>query len=168
MGVWKTDRLGRSLHDIINTIHFFNGLKIAIEFISQGLRTIDEEGKENPISKMVISILAVVAEADIDLQPISIPSASLLPNLFLLCVRAYRIIYLHDSVLIAQSYSLLLLNGSCCFFPPTCVLSNVPVYDVKESIKQQYKPLSPASVGADDALSFPHKGVRASSGTQRQ
>ncbi len=64
LGVWQIDRLGRSLHDIINTIHYFNGLKIPIEFISQGLRTIDEEGKENPISKMVISILGVVAEME--------------------------------------------------------------------------------------------------------
>src|SRR5450759_1978009 len=53
LGVWQIDRLGRSLHDIINTIHFFNELKIPIEFISQGLRTIDGGGKENPISKMV-------------------------------------------------------------------------------------------------------------------
>jgi len=64
LGVWQIDRLGRSLHDIISTIHYFNGLKIPIEFISQGLRTIDEEGKENPISKMVISILGVVAEME--------------------------------------------------------------------------------------------------------
>jgi DNA invertase Pin-like site-specific DNA recombinase len=64
LGVWQIDRLGRSLHDIINTIHFFNGLKIPIEFISQGLRTIDDQGKENPISKMVISILGVVAEME--------------------------------------------------------------------------------------------------------
>jgi DNA invertase Pin-like site-specific DNA recombinase len=64
LGVWQIDRLGRSLHDIINTIHFFNGLKIPIGFISQGLTTIDEEGKENPISKMVISILGVVAEME--------------------------------------------------------------------------------------------------------
>lgn len=64
LGVWQIDRLGRSLHDIINTIHFFNELKIPIEFISQGLRTIDEGSKENPISKMVISILGVVAEME--------------------------------------------------------------------------------------------------------
>ena len=62
LSVSQIDRLGRSLHDIINTIHFFNELKIPIEFISQGLKTIDSDGKQNPISKMIISILGVIAE----------------------------------------------------------------------------------------------------------
>jgi hypothetical protein len=56
------DRLGRDLRDIINTIHYFNEHKICIHFISQGLSTLDHNGKENPISKMMISILGVVAE----------------------------------------------------------------------------------------------------------
>ncbi len=58
------DRLGRDLRDIINTIHFFNERKIAIQFISQGLTTLDHNGKENPISKMMISILGVVGEME--------------------------------------------------------------------------------------------------------
>lgn len=58
------DRLGRDLRDIINTIHFFNERKIAIHFISQGLTTLDHNGKENPISKMMISILGVVGEME--------------------------------------------------------------------------------------------------------
>jgi hypothetical protein len=36
--------------------------KIAIIFISQGLTTLDHNGKENPISKMMISILGIVGE----------------------------------------------------------------------------------------------------------
>ncbi len=56
------DRIGRDLRDIINTIHFFNQHRICIHFISQGLSTLDDNGKENPISKMIISILGVVAE----------------------------------------------------------------------------------------------------------
>jgi len=62
--VWSIDRLGRNLRDIINTIHFFNEKKVAIRFISQGLVTLDENGKENPISKMMISILGVVGEME--------------------------------------------------------------------------------------------------------
>jgi DNA invertase Pin-like site-specific DNA recombinase len=58
------DRLGRDLRDIINTIHFFNQHKICIHFISQGLSTLDHNGKENPISKMMISILGVVGEME--------------------------------------------------------------------------------------------------------
>ncbi len=56
------DRLGRDLRDIMNTIHFFNQHNISIHFISQGLTTLDGNGKENPISKMIISILGVVSE----------------------------------------------------------------------------------------------------------
>lgn len=64
LSVWTIDRLGRDLRDIINTIYFFNQKKIAISFISQGLTTLDEKGKENPIAKMMISILGVVGEME--------------------------------------------------------------------------------------------------------
>lgn len=64
LSVWTIDRLGRDLRDIINTIHFFNQKKISINFISQGLTTLDANGKENPISKMMISILGVVGEME--------------------------------------------------------------------------------------------------------
>ena len=56
------DRLGRDMRDIMNTIHFFTDKNICIHFISQGLSTLDEYGKENSISKMIISILGVVSE----------------------------------------------------------------------------------------------------------
>jgi len=64
LGVWQIDRLGRDLRDIINTIHFFVEKKIPINFISQGLTTLDNTGKENPISKMMISILGIVGEME--------------------------------------------------------------------------------------------------------
>lgn len=62
--VWTIDRLGRDLRDILNTIHFCSQRNISITFISQGLKTIDEDGKENPISKLVISILGTVGEIE--------------------------------------------------------------------------------------------------------
>jgi DNA invertase Pin-like site-specific DNA recombinase len=64
LGVWQIDRLGRDLRDIINTIYYFVEKKISINFISQGLTTLDENGKENPISKMMISILGIVGEME--------------------------------------------------------------------------------------------------------
>jgi len=64
LSVLSIDRLGRDLRDIINTIHFFTEKRISINFISQGLRTLDDSGKENPISKMMISILGVVGEME--------------------------------------------------------------------------------------------------------
>jgi DNA invertase Pin-like site-specific DNA recombinase len=62
--VHQIDRIGRDLRDIINTIHLFNSLKTPIYFIQQGLKTLGQDGKENPISKMMISILATVGEME--------------------------------------------------------------------------------------------------------
>jgi len=64
LSVWTIDRLGRNLRDIINTIHFFSERKIPIIFLNQGLRTIDENGKNNPIANLMISILATVSEME--------------------------------------------------------------------------------------------------------
>lgn len=62
--VWEIDRLGRNLMGILSTIQFFNEKGIAIHFINQGLKTLDATGKENVISKMIISILGVVSEME--------------------------------------------------------------------------------------------------------
>ncbi len=64
LSVISIDRLGRDLRDIINTIHFFSERKISIHFIGQGLTTLDENGKESPISKLMISILGTVGEME--------------------------------------------------------------------------------------------------------
>jgi DNA invertase Pin-like site-specific DNA recombinase len=64
LGVWQIDRLGRDVRDILNTIHYFNQNGICIHFISQGLKTLDIQGKENPITKMIISVLGVVSEME--------------------------------------------------------------------------------------------------------
>jgi DNA invertase Pin-like site-specific DNA recombinase len=64
LSVWTIDRLGRDLRDILNTIHFFTSKYITIHFLSQGLVTLDESGKENPISKLMISILGIVGEME--------------------------------------------------------------------------------------------------------
>jgi DNA invertase Pin-like site-specific DNA recombinase len=64
LSVWQIDRLGRDLRDIMNTIHYFNQKGVCINFVSQGLSTLDHQGKENPISKMIISILGIVGEME--------------------------------------------------------------------------------------------------------
>jgi DNA invertase Pin-like site-specific DNA recombinase len=64
LSVLSIDRLGRDLRDIINTIHFFTANNTTIHFISQGLSTLGDNGKENPISKMMISILGIVGEME--------------------------------------------------------------------------------------------------------
>lgn len=62
--VKSLDRLGRDLLDVLNTILFFNNHRICIYFVSQGLKTLNDKGEENPISKMVISILGVISEME--------------------------------------------------------------------------------------------------------
>lgn len=62
--VYSIDRAGRDLRNIINTIHYFTSKGICINFISQGLSTLNPEGKENAISKLMISILGTVAEME--------------------------------------------------------------------------------------------------------
>lgn len=64
ISVHQIDRLGRNLLDILNTIAFFNKKGICIHFIQQGIKTLNDNGTENPISKMIISILGVVAEME--------------------------------------------------------------------------------------------------------
>ena len=64
LSVWTIDRLGRDLIDILNSIQYLSERGIRIHFIQQGLISLDEEGKENPISKMIISILGIVAEME--------------------------------------------------------------------------------------------------------
>ena len=64
ISIWQIDRSGRDLRDILNFIHYATERNIPIHFLSEGLKTIDDNGEENPISKMVISILGVVAEME--------------------------------------------------------------------------------------------------------
>lgn len=64
ISVHQIDRLGRNLLDILNTISFFNEKGICINFVQQGIKTLNDDGSENPISKMIISILGVVAEME--------------------------------------------------------------------------------------------------------
>jgi DNA invertase Pin-like site-specific DNA recombinase len=64
ISIWQIDRCGRDLHDILSFIKYTTERKIPVKFINQGLCTIHENGEENPISKMVISILGVVAEME--------------------------------------------------------------------------------------------------------
>ncbi|RYY29779.1 MAG: recombinase family protein [Chitinophagaceae bacterium] len=59
------DRLGRNLRDILNTIHFFTERKISLHFISQGIQTLDENGKENPITQLIIATLGIVGQMEL-------------------------------------------------------------------------------------------------------
>lgn len=62
ISIWSIDRGGRNLLDILQTLKYCTKKNVQVIFLSQGLRTLDEDGRENPIAKMVISILGVIAE----------------------------------------------------------------------------------------------------------
>ena len=64
ISVWQIDRLGRSLLNVLNTIQLFSSKGICINFIQQGLRTLDENGKENVITNLIINILGVVGQME--------------------------------------------------------------------------------------------------------
>jgi DNA invertase Pin-like site-specific DNA recombinase len=63
--VWQIDRLGRDYRNILNTIHFFNEQGLPITFISQGLRTLDDDGKESTISRLVIGMVGIIGDINI-------------------------------------------------------------------------------------------------------
>lgn len=62
--VSSIDRLARNVQDLLATIEIFKSKNVSINFINQGLKTLDDDGKENPISRMIISILGVVSEME--------------------------------------------------------------------------------------------------------
>lgn len=64
LSVLTIDRLGRDVLDILQTIDYFNQKKIAITFLSQGLTTMDPDGKINSVTKLVISILGMCSEME--------------------------------------------------------------------------------------------------------
>ena len=63
--VHSIDRLGRNTIDIMNTIQDFTNKGINVISEKEGLQTIID-GKENPISKMMIGILGTLAEFELN------------------------------------------------------------------------------------------------------
>lgn len=57
------DRLGRNLIDILKTIEVFTTNKINLKSLKEGFETLID-GKENPMAKMVISVMGSIAEME--------------------------------------------------------------------------------------------------------
>ncbi len=62
--VHSIDRLGRSTLDILNTIQYFTSHGVNVVSKKEGLQTIID-GKENPLAKLMIGILATLSEFEI-------------------------------------------------------------------------------------------------------
>lgn len=65
--IWSVDRAGRNLADILHTLQYFTKNGIAVHFVSQGLTTLDEKGKENPVAKMVLSVMGSISELHLNI-----------------------------------------------------------------------------------------------------
>tara|TARA_B110000971_G_C19858787_1_gene430637 strand:+ start:63 stop:803 length:741 start_codon:yes stop_codon:yes gene_type:complete len=60
-------RIGRNLQDILDTVDFLTHLGVCIVSEKEGIRTLDDEGKENPTAKMVLGIMATLSEYEREL-----------------------------------------------------------------------------------------------------
>ncbi|MHA8059009.1 recombinase family protein [Aquirufa nivalisilvae] len=84
---WQIDRCGRDLKGIVDFLHFMVERKIPVHFIEQGLSTLNTDGTENPISKMCIAFMSVIAEMNRNLiknaQREGIELAKLKKNVYL-------------------------------------------------------------------------------------
>lgn len=58
------DRLGRNLLDILRTIELFTKQGIKLKSIKEGFETLLPDGTENPIAKIVISVMASISEME--------------------------------------------------------------------------------------------------------
>ena len=84
---WQIDRCGRDLKGIVDFLHFMVERKIPVHFIEQSLSTLNHDGTENPISKMCIAMMSVIAEMNRNMiksaQKEGIELAKLKGNVFL-------------------------------------------------------------------------------------
>jgi DNA invertase Pin-like site-specific DNA recombinase len=60
--VLRIDRLGRNTTDILSTIKLIHQYKVSIRSLSEGITTLDESGKETPMSNLLINLLSSLSE----------------------------------------------------------------------------------------------------------
>lgn len=58
----STDRLGRNLLDILNTISIFKKNHINLKSLKEGFSTFLDNGEENPMANLVISVMGSIGE----------------------------------------------------------------------------------------------------------
>ncbi len=58
------ERLGRSLLDILNTIQVFSSNRINLHSVKEGFSTLLEDGRENPMAKLVVACMGSISELD--------------------------------------------------------------------------------------------------------
>ncbi len=62
--VHSIDRLGRDAINVLQTIKTFTGLGVNVVSKKEGLSTLLENGEQNPVAKLIVSVLSTIAEID--------------------------------------------------------------------------------------------------------
>jgi len=62
--VHSIDRLGRDAINVLQTIKTFTGLGVNVVSKKEGLSTLLENGEQNPVAKLLVSVLSTIAEID--------------------------------------------------------------------------------------------------------
>lgn len=58
------DRIGRSLKDTLDTIQIFTNNGINLQSLKEGFSTLLENGKENPMAKLVVACMGSISELE--------------------------------------------------------------------------------------------------------
>jgi DNA invertase Pin-like site-specific DNA recombinase len=62
--VHSIDRLGRNTSDVLNTVRLFTENGVNLITRQEGLRTLNEDGTENPMASLIVGIMSTLAEWD--------------------------------------------------------------------------------------------------------
>jgi len=60
----SVDRVGRNVQDITNTLYGFINAGIQVVIHKEGLRLLDDDGKQNPTSSLVLSVMSAIAQIE--------------------------------------------------------------------------------------------------------
>lgn len=60
--VLRIDRLGRSTHNMLEIISLIHKYQVPIRSISEGITTLDEHGKETPMTNLLLNLLSSLSE----------------------------------------------------------------------------------------------------------
>jgi len=58
----RLERLGRSVKDLIGTIDTIHSYGVPIQFISEGITTLDENGNQTPTTGLLVNVLSSLSE----------------------------------------------------------------------------------------------------------
>ena len=62
--VHSLDRLGRDTADVLNTVKYFTSKGVNLITKQEGLRTLNDDGTENPMAQLIVGIMSTLAEWD--------------------------------------------------------------------------------------------------------